>query len=108
VAHLQQVDLLEPSHLASTTIDSSGNIPGFISGTNLVLALDDSVVPRGSAVSFWVASDTHGQHLLGTTTTGEDPTVVTVPTATTSGWNLTITANSGSGSSNVVGQFSTR
>lgn len=104
---MQEDDSLDPAHLASTAIGSSGNVPGFISGTNLVLAFDASVVPRGSAVSFWVNSDSHGQQWLGTTTTGDDPTVVTVPTSTTSGWSLTITANSGSGPSNVLGQFFT-
>jgi len=97
-----EAESLEQVQVAPASVGSSGNIPGFQSGTNLVLAFDASVVPNGSAVAFWV-----GNQWIGGTVTGDNPTVVTIPTATSPGWNLTITANSSTGSSNVIGQFYT-
>jgi len=96
----QEDEALEQLYLAPTSVGSSGNVPGFVSGTNLVMAFDSSVVPNGSAVTFWV-----GNQWVGSTVTGDNPTVVTIPTATSPSWNVTVTANSSSGSSNVIGQF---
>lgn len=96
----QEDEPLQQVYLAPASVGSSGNIPGFISGTNLVMAFDSSVVPNGSAVTFWA-----GNQWIGSTVTGDNPTVVTIPTTTPPGWNVTVTANSVSGSSNVIGQF---
>lgn len=86
--------------VAPASVGSSGDIPGFLSGTNLVLAFDASVVPNGSAVVFWV-----DDQWVGGTVTGDNPTVVTIPTSTGPGWNVTITTNSTSGSPQIIGQF---
>jgi anti-sigma factor RsiW len=121
-AGVEFVDLIPPSghtelqsqedaespleYTAPTSITSTGNIPGFLAGTNLVLAFDSSIATNGSSLSFWINSSAQGYQLVGSTVAGHHPTVVTVPTAATPGWNLTVTAGPASGASNVIGQFS--
>ncbi len=94
----------EPPSLASV---SSNAIPGFVSGTNMVLAFDSSVVATGSDLTFWTGNSSQGFHLLGSAVLGNNPLVVAIPfsNATLDARNFTVTAGTSSGSSNVIGQF---
>jgi len=86
---------------------SGAAIPAFISGDNMVLAIDSSLAPTGSAVTFWAGTPGQ-QQPLGTTVIGENPAAVTIPFVSTSasGWNVTVIAATPGGGSNVIGQFS--
>ena len=97
---LQEDEGLDQFHIGPASVGSSGTIPGFQSGTNLVLAFDSTTTPSGSLVNFW-----KDDLWIGGTVTGENPTVVTIPTSTSPGWNITVTTSSGSGASNVIGHF---
>lgn len=52
-------------------------IPAFTSGNNVVVAIDQSVVPSGTQLNFL----NQNQQSLGTTTLGDNPLVVTIPTS---------------------------
>lgn len=86
----------------------SGNeMLGFV-GTNVVLAFKSSpVVPTGSELTFWSGDSAIGFHSLGSAVMGNDPLVVTIPSAATTspGTTLTVTAGIGTGSFTVIGQF---
>ena len=101
----EPIDTPEQPVLASAL---SNPVPGFISGTNAVLAFDSSIVPTGSLLSFWTTTPAGQMRPLGRTLMGVDPLVVTVPFATTS-WqngNVTVLAGSAHGPSSVLGHFS--
>ena len=96
----------ESSSLASA---SNNAIPGFVSGTNAVLAIDSSVVPAGSSLTFLTATSLGQFQSLGSAVLGTNPLVVTIP-FTGSSWggrNVTVMAGTTNGPSNVIGQFST-
>lgn len=102
----QTVETEAPASTASLSVRSSGTIPGYLrndSGNGLVLAFDPSIVSSGSTLGFWNSSSENHQ-LIGGALTGDNPMVVTVPTDQLNG-NLTITASSAFGSSNVLGHF---
>jgi hypothetical protein len=63
---------------SSDTTTTEPTIPAFISGDNLVVALDSTVVPTGSLVTL-TASGANQNQTGGTFTIGENPTVVTLP-----------------------------
>jgi hypothetical protein len=92
---------------AASTLVSGGIIPAFVSGDSMVVAIDSSVAPTGSSVTFWVGVPGQAQQPMGTTVLGENPTAVTIPFASRSadGLNLIITAGTVAGGSNVIGQF---
>ena len=94
----------EPSSLAST---SSNAVPGFVSGTNAVLAIDSSVVPIGSYLTFSTMTSWGQYYSLGSAVLGNNPMVVTVPFAVSSwsGGNVTVFAGTPNGASNVIGQI---
>jgi len=94
---------------ASLVSSPSNAIPGFIAGTNAVLAFDSSVVAPGSSVTFLNSlSSTGASHALGTAVLGINPLVVTIPLVHSSynGGNITVIGSSAFGGSNVLGQFS--
>lgn len=107
--NLQSQVETEPTSTPETPLLSSASsnaIPGFVSGTNTVLAFDSSVAPTGSELAFWSGNSIVGFHSLGSAVMGNNPLVVTIPsTATSSGTTLTVTAGNGSGSFTVIGQF---
>ncbi len=106
-----ELQITSPSTPTPTlpTTPSGGPIPGFVSGDNLVVAIDSSIAPAGSHLSFWSGTDNQPQQLIGTATLGNNPAVVTVPIATASaagsGLNLSVVASTPGGSSNVIGYF---
>lgn len=89
----------ESSTQAST---ASGAAAGFVSGTNAVVAVDSSVVPRGTTLSFWGTTPSGQSQSLGQTTVGDNPTVVTVPMSAGDQMNLTVFAASPGGGSNFL------
>jgi TolA-binding protein len=95
--------------LSSLGVASSNAIPGFVSGTNAVLAFDASVVAAGSSLTFLTPLSSGGFQSLGTTVLGNNPLVVTIPFAASglAGGNVFVIAGTASGSSAVIGQFST-
>jgi anti-sigma factor RsiW len=76
---------------------SEPTIPAFVSGNNLVVALDSTVVPAGSSVTL-TALDANQNAAGGTFVLGNNPAVVTIPlsdgsmplTTTGLGWMVTI------------------
>lgn len=100
----EPADTSEPPSQMSA---SASTIPGFVSGTNVVLAFDSSVVPTGSDLTFWTGNSIQGFQSLGSAVLGNNPLVVAIPfaNATLDGRNFTVTAGTSSGSSNVIGQF---
>ncbi|HEU0011811.1 MAG TPA: hypothetical protein VFT34_18495 [Verrucomicrobiae bacterium] len=103
---------LEPTGASEPPFQGSAStnaIPGFVSGTNAVLAFDSSVVPTGSALTFWTSTSPAQSQSLGTAVLGNNPMVVTIPFAVTSwsGGNVTVIAATPNGPSNVIGRLST-
>jgi len=99
-------DAADTSRAASTTLASSNAIPGFVSGTNAVLAIDASVAPSGSYVTVWSGTAGSALQPRGSLVLGTNPAVVTIPFAnwSTEGWNITVTASGQSGQAYVIGQ----
>jgi hypothetical protein len=58
--------------------NSNPTIPAYVSGDNLVVALDSTVVPTGSVVTL-VASDANQNQTGGSFVLGNNPAVVTIP-----------------------------
>src|SRR5262249_12516351 len=85
---------------------SHSAFPGFV-GQNVVFAIDSSVVPAGSGLIIWAGNSIQGFQHLGSVVLGNNPMVVTIPSAitTTAGLGITVTAATSSGSSNVIGQI---
>jgi len=50
-------------------------VPAFTSGNNMVVAIDQSIAPSGTQISFY----SQDQQPLGSTVVGDNPVVVTVP-----------------------------
>lgn len=108
--NLQSQIETEPASTPETPLlasDSGTAIPGFVSSTNVVLAFDSSVVPTGSDLTFWTGNSIQGFQSLGSAVMGDNPLVVTIPSATSTspGTTLTVTAGNGAGSFTVIGQF---
>jgi hypothetical protein len=84
---------------AASTPASEPTIPAFVSGNNLVVALDSTVVPAGSSVTL-TAQDANQNTVGGTFVLGNNPAVVTIPlsddstplTTTGLGWMVNIDA----------------
>jgi hypothetical protein len=103
----QVADTAAPGNSSGSPPATTGNaIPAFVSGDTMILAIDASVAPAGSAVTFW--SGTPGQQQpIGSTVVGANPAAVTIPfvARAANGWNVTVIAAPPGGSSNVIGQF---
>jgi hypothetical protein len=97
------VQLQTESPTASAPV-SEPTIPAFVSGNNLVVALDSTVVPAGSSVTL-TAQDANQNTAGGTFVLGNNPAVVTMPlsdgytplTTTGLGWMVTINSISPNG-----------
>ena len=84
-----------PSPPATTTTASeesnsrnASSIPAFVSGTNLVFAVDSSVVPIGTeAISFYSGNAGGPTAFRGTVTIGNNPTVVAMPIFQVRAWD---------------------
>jgi hypothetical protein len=89
---------------AAATPASEPTIPAFVSGKNLVVALDSTVVPAGSSVALTVL-DPNQNASGGTFVLGNNPAVVTIPlsgdstpiTTTGLGWTVNINSTSPNG-----------
>jgi len=92
----------DPNLQAAT---SASSVPGFVAGTNAVLAFDSSVVAAGATLRFWSGISGQWYQLIGSSVLGQNPMVVTIPFSSANGATLTVTAGNGFGSSNVLGQF---
>jgi TolA-binding protein len=90
-------------NLASTA--SASSVPGFVSGTNAVLAFDSSVAAPGSTLTFWSRGAGQWYQMIGSSVLGNNPMVVTVPFPSMGGGTLTVISANNFGSSNVLGQF---
>jgi hypothetical protein len=67
---------------------NASSIPAFVSGTNLVFAVDSSVVPVGTeTISFYSGSGGGPIAWRGTITLGNSPTVVTMPVLQVRAWD---------------------
>jgi hypothetical protein len=90
----QLVDLADPT------------IPAFVSGDNLVVALDPSVVPPNSSLTFAVHASSFGA-TDGSFVMGNNPVLVTIPFSSGSGGGvfLTVGTTSSSGQSNTTQFF---
>ena len=82
-------------------------IPGFVSGTNAVLAFDPAVLPTGSSLTFVTLRAWANHSSMGTVVLGNNPTVVTVPldAAAGQGGNVTVILSTSAGASSIIGQF---
>jgi hypothetical protein len=97
-----------PSQAGSVTADT---IPAYVSGNNLNVAVDPTLVPAGSSVTFTVA-DANQNQTGGTITMGENPTVVTIPLSddsmlinTSGGYAVTVSSVSPGGQVNTTTFF---
>ena len=99
---------VNPPETSSTPWPAWTNaVPGFVSGTNAVMAFDPGTMPTGTSLMFLSATASGQQISLGTATPGSNPTVVAVPFGGggLSGGNITVIAVTPGGASNVLGQF---
>lgn len=85
-----------------------GTIPAFSSGDKLIVAVDSTIAPSGSHLTFSAETANQGQQPLGTAVLGDNPLVVMLPlvAASENGWTLTATAGTAFGISNII-HFST-
>jgi uncharacterized coiled-coil protein SlyX len=104
--------LINPSVVASSTdtpdmSPSISAIPGFVSGTNVVMIVGTSAAPIGSLLTFWSSTAGQGSQPLGTAVLANNTLVVTIPMGNMppDGLNITVTTSAPSGSSNTVGPF---
>jgi hypothetical protein len=98
----------EPASVSATSSLSASNaIPGFVSGTNTLLAFDSSVATPGSLITFWNTTPDQFNQALGSAVLGTNSLVVTIPFTTwgQNGATLTVTAVNSLGLSNVLGQL---
>jgi hypothetical protein len=92
---------------ANFSVRTSGDIPGYLqreTGRELVLAFDPTIVASGSKLEFWSGSYSGGHQLMGTTLTGDNPMVVTIPASQIQG-DLTVTSSADGVVPKVIGQF---
>jgi len=97
-----EAQITDGSIVSSPTSAAEGTIPAFVSGDKLVVAIDSTIAPSGSQLVF-TSAGTGSQQLLGTTTLGDSPVVVTVPMGglSTSGGTVSIGIGTAAGSSNI-------
>jgi hypothetical protein len=89
----------------SDASSSSSAIPGFVSGTNVIVIVGTSAATAGSSLTFSTGTASQGSQFLGTAVLGNNPLVVTIPMGNMSadGVNLTVTTATPSGSFNTFG-----
>jgi len=100
----------DPGTVATSDLTSSSNaVPGFISGTNAILAFDTSIAPSGSMLTFWNTSFYGHSQSLGSAMLGDNPLVVSVPFSMNAfqGGNVTVIGNTTNGAVIFLGQYST-
>jgi hypothetical protein len=103
---ISAVENATSASLSSSSLSAPTNaIPGFISGTNAVMAFDPTTLPAGTALVFATTSPAGQPIPLGTATPGNNPLVVMVPFGVAGSGNLTVFAVGAGGGSNVLGQF---
>jgi len=96
----------EPASVASAPTNA---IPGFVSGTNAVLAFDTSVAAAHSELTFLRSAPDGQNYSLGTAVLGDNPMVVTIPFVASSQLStITVIGATAQGGSNLLGQFSTQ
>lgn len=90
------------SEAAPLSVASTGGIgiPGGTSKDYVFFALDKTIVPRGSPVTFWSAD---GQVIIGSTVVNDNPTVVKIP-INRIGDGMTVSLSTFAGNSN-IGNF---
>src|SRR5262249_51204592 len=91
----------EPTSPPASLPTAPANIPAIVSSDHMLVAVDPSIAPSGSQLTF---AGTVGQEPLGTVTMGENPLVVTVPVLApfaSAEYGLSLTVASGAGVSNV-------
>lgn len=69
---------VQPRAQSAATEPPGTSIPVFVAGDNLVVAVDSTVAPPDSSVTFTV-TDANQNEISGTATLGENPMVVTIP-----------------------------
>lgn len=111
--HLQvqpkvQTHVADASDPPPPPVTPGGTIPAFGSGDKLIVAVDSTIAPSGSQLTFSTETGNQGQQSLPTVVLGDNPLVVTLPLGSTSanGWTLTVNAGAVSGVSNTI-HFST-
>ena len=90
-----------PLNPAAPNVQSDA-VPAFVSGDDVIVAIDPSVAAPGSQLTFW---DETGSEALGSATIGEDPLVVKFAARSFtghSGTGLLITAEEPSGASGLI------
>jgi len=100
----------DPGNVAASDLASSSNaVPGFISGTNAILAFDTSIAPSGSVLTFWNTSFYGHSQSVGSAVLGDNPLVVSVPFSmhALQGGNVTVIGNTTNGAVIFLGQYST-
>jgi hypothetical protein len=104
---------LQPRAGSVTADTSSTTIPAYVSGDNLVVAVDPTIAPTGSSVTFTVV-DANQNQTGGTITMGENPTVVIIPASyestlinTSGGYAVTVSSLSPGGQINTTTFFTT-
>jgi hypothetical protein len=77
------------------------NIPAFVSGDSLIVAVDSTIAPSGSQLSFSTRGNV--QAPLGTAILGSNPLVVTLPLSTVAGngGSVIINVNNAGGQSQI-------
>jgi hypothetical protein len=84
---------------AALTNASAAAIPAFMSGTNMIVALDSTFAPAGSQVTFSTGSDSP----LGTAIMGTNALVVTIPLSGAGGSGQILTISSVTSGGNSAG-----
>lgn len=69
---------VQPPAQSAATQTAGTSIPVFVAGDNLVVAVDSTIAPPDSSVTFTV-TDANQNQTGGTVTLGENPMVVTIP-----------------------------
>jgi hypothetical protein len=69
---------VQPPAQSAATEPPGTSIPVFVAGDNLVVAVDSTVAPPDSSVTFTV-TDANQNEISGTAALGENPMVVTIP-----------------------------
>jgi hypothetical protein len=76
---------------------TSATIPAFVSGNNIVVAIDSTIAPSGTHLTFSAAVDNEDQQTVGTADLGDNPLVATLDGSSAN--SLTIIARTPTGHS---------
>jgi hypothetical protein len=107
-ANANQPPVPPPAEPQPSDTPAPTTIPAFVSGDNLIVAVDPTVVPANSYLTF-TASSANQVVMGGTVAFGDNPMVVTIPLSagslSTGGFMVTISSVTTSGLSNVTQFF---